>query len=95
MRLTHCIPATRLRPTYLLPLFQAIGVNRYALRCARYRPWQRPWLLVLHGFNDLRKLIFHIFQTKQLQPNEIVTACERTLLIHSLISPFYGSRKRI
>ena len=95
MRLTHRIPATRLRPAYLLPLFQAIGVNRYALRCARYRPWQRPWLLILHGLNDLRKLIIHILQTKQLQPNEIVTACERTLLIHSLISPFYSLGKRI
>ncbi len=90
MRLTHLISAQRLRPAYLLHLSQAIGVSRYPLRCVRYRPWQRPWMLVLHGLNDLRKLIAHIFQTRQLHPTDIVTACERTLLVHSFISPIYG-----
>lgn len=89
MRLIHRIPATRLRPAYLLQLFQSIGVNRCSLRCARYRPWQHPWMLILHGLNDLRKLLTHILQTRQLQPNDIVTDCERTLLIYSLISPIY------
>ena len=90
MRLTHLIPETRLRPTYLLHLFQCIGVSRYPLRCVRYPPWQRPWMLILHGLNDLRKLLAHILTTKQLSPTDTVTACERTLLVHSFISPIYG-----
>ena len=95
MRLTHLIPAARLRPAYLLHLSQCIGVSRYPLRCVRYRPWQRPWMLLLHGVNDLRKLLGHIVKTKQLYPQDIVTACERTLLIHSLISPFRDPADRL
>ena len=90
MRLTHLIPNARLRPAYLLHLFQCIGVSRYPLRCVRYRPWQRPWMIGLHSVNDLRKLLLHIVKTKQLWPLDIVTACERTLLIYSCISPIYG-----
>lgn len=87
MRLTHVIPAQRLRPSYLLSLFQSIGNSRYPLRRLRYRPWQQPGMLLLHGLNDLRKLLLHIVKTQQLYPQDIVTACERTLLVHSLISP--------
>lgn len=90
MRLIHLIPKSRLCPVYLLHLFQCIGVSRYPLRCIRYRPWQRPWMLAIHSLNDLRKLLTHIFKTKQLWPTDIVTACERTLLVHSFISPLYG-----
>lgn len=90
MRLIHLIPKSRLRPAYLLHLFQCVGVSRYPLRCIRYPSWQRPWMLLLHGLNDLRKLLTHIFKTKQLYPQDIVTACERTLLVHSFISPIYG-----
>lgn len=89
MQLTHIIPAARLRPAYLLNLFQCIGVSRYPLRCVRYPSWQRPWMLLIHGLNDLRKLITHILHSKQLYPTDIVTACERTLLVHSLLSPIY------
>lgn len=89
MRLTHLISANRLRPAYLLTLFQSIGISRYPLRCVRYRRWQRPWMLLLHSLNDLRKLLTHVFKTKQLYPTDIVTACERTLLVHSFISPVY------
>ncbi|MEA5462604.1 hormogonium polysaccharide biosynthesis glycosyltransferase HpsE [Leptothoe sp. PORK10 BA2] len=90
MQLTHVIPETRLRPAYLLHLFQSIGVSRYALRCVRYHPWRRPWMLLMHGVNDLRKLLVHIIKTKQLYPTDIVTACERTLLVHSFLSPIHG-----
>lgn len=90
MRLTHLIPNTRLRPTYLMHLFQCIGISRYPLRCIRYRAWQRPWMLTMHSLNDLHKLLTHIVRTKQLNPTDIVTACERTLLVHSLVSPLYG-----
>ena len=92
MRLIHLIPKNRLRPAYLLHLFRCIGVSRYRLRCVRYHPWQRPWMLIMHGVNDLRKLLIHILKTKQLYPTDVVTACERTLLIHSFISPIYGLR---
>lgn len=87
MHLTHIIPAARLRPAYLLHLFQCIGASRYRLRWMRYHPWQRPWMLLLHGLNDLRKLFAHILHSKQLRPTDIVTACERTLLVHSVLSP--------
>ena len=90
MQLTHLIPATRLRPGYLLYLFQGIGVSRYPLRCLHYHPWQRPWMISLHSINDLRKLLLHIFKTRQLWSLDIVTACERTLLLYSCLSPLYG-----
>ena len=89
MQLTHVIPQKRLCPSYLLPLFQCIGMSRYHLRRVRYPHWQRPWMLLLHGVNDLRKLLTHILKTKQFYPTDLVTACERTLLIHSFISPIY------
>ncbi|MEM9980349.1 MAG: hypothetical protein AAF808_22215, partial [Cyanobacteria bacterium P01_D01_bin.2] len=90
MQLTHLIPAHRLRPAYLLYLFQGIGVSRYPLRCLHYHPWQRPWMMSLHSINDLRKLLLHILKTRQLWSLDIVTACERTLLIYSFISPLYS-----
>ncbi|MEL6135823.1 MAG: hormogonium polysaccharide biosynthesis glycosyltransferase HpsE [Cyanobacteria bacterium J06628_6] len=95
MRLTHQIPPSRLTSAYLLHLFQQIGLSRYPLRRLRYRWWQRPVMLGLHCVNDLRKLLKHIVKTRQLIPRDVVTACERTLLIHSLISPFYAARTRV
>ena len=87
MVLTHKIPKARLQPSYLLNLFRCIGHSRFALRRSRYRPWQQPPMLLLHSLNDLRKLVRHIIHTRQLFPTDIVIACDRTLLVHSLISP--------
>mgnify|MGYP001800897068 CR=1 FL=1 len=87
MVLTHKIPKSRLQPSYLLNLFRCIGHSRFALRCSRYRHWQQPPMLMLHSHNDLRKLVRQIIYTRQLFHTDIVTACDRTLLIHSLISP--------
>ncbi len=95
MQLTHQIPASRLTPAYLIHLFQCIGLSRYPLRRLRYRPWQWPIMLGLHGLNDLRKILRHIIRTRQLIPQDVVTACERTLLLHSLLSPIYGMRSRL
>ncbi|MEO1590379.1 MAG: hormogonium polysaccharide biosynthesis glycosyltransferase HpsE [Cyanobacteria bacterium J06632_22] len=95
MRLTHQIPAARLAPAYLLNLFRCVGLSRYPLRQLRYRPWQRPVMLGLHGLNDLRKLLRHVIQTRQLAPTDVVTACERTLLVHSLMSPVHGLRSQL
>ena len=47
-------------------------------------------MMSLHSINDLRKLLLHIFKTRQLWSLDIVTACERPLLLYSCLSPLYG-----
>ncbi|MEM9907910.1 MAG: hormogonium polysaccharide biosynthesis glycosyltransferase HpsE [Cyanobacteria bacterium P01_D01_bin.44] len=91
MRLFHQISKARLERTYLLQLFQGIGLSRYPLRMVRYRRWQRPAMTLLYAFSDLRKLGLHLLKTQQIFRLDTITACERRLLISSLLSPIYHS----
>lgn len=87
MRIVHAIPRHRLEADYLLRLFQGIGLSRYPTRKIRYRPWQWPVMALLYLIGDAKKLISHLL--RHPHPKDIITRCQRTLLIHSLISPFH------
>lgn len=92
MRLFHHIPKARLERTYLLQLFHGIGLSRYPLRMLRYSRWQRPVMVLLYALSDLRKLGLHLLKTQTIYPLDTVAACERKLLISSLLSPIYPLR---
>lgn len=89
MRLSHIIPTERLERNYLLHLFWQIGLSRYPLRRIRYRQWQWPLMVILYFFNDLRKGLLHLLNRR---PYGTVRSCERSLLLGSLLSPFYHKR---
>jgi glycosyltransferase involved in cell wall biosynthesis len=89
MKLSHYIPAARLERPYLLHLFDRIGLSRYPLRMLRYPHWQRPGMVILYALSDLRKLVWYVWQTRQLLATDTVTACQRRLLLSSLVSPLY------
>lgn len=91
MRLSHIIPKERLERNYLLHLFWHIGLSRYPLRKIRYQWWQWPLMVILHFFNDLRKELLHLLTMKQ---SGTVESCEQSLLLGSLLSPFYYQRSQ-
>jgi glycosyltransferase involved in cell wall biosynthesis len=89
MHVYHKIPAWRLQREYLILLFRCVGLSRYHLRMLRTKPWQRPLASVAYFVNDLRKIIIHIFKYRGAINSDLITACERELLVSSFISPFY------
>jgi len=91
MRIYHHIPQWRLEREYLVKLFQGVGLSRHRIRMLRFPVWCRPFMLILYFTNDLRKLVIHFLRYQTSIKADFVVACERELLINSLISPFYSS----
>ena len=89
MKIQHHIPAERLQPAYLIKLCRSVGLNRFPLRMIRYRPWQRPFVLPLYMLSDLRRLVLYLIRHYRSLSQDVVCACELTLLLSSFISPFY------
>ncbi len=89
MKIAHHIPAERLQRAYLLKVCRSVGLNRFPLRMIRYRLWQRPFVLPLYLLNDLKRLVLYLVRHCKYLPEDIVCACEFTLLKNSLISPIY------
>ncbi|HEY9735299.1 MAG TPA: hormogonium polysaccharide biosynthesis glycosyltransferase HpsE [Trichocoleus sp.] len=86
MQIEHHVPRQRLQPDYLLRLFRGIGLGRYPTRKIRFRSWQWPLVVPLFFLSDLRKLLWHLGQHPTSR--DVVVACERTLLLYSLLSPW-------
>lgn len=89
MHIYHQIPAWRLQREYLILLFRCVGLSRYHLRMLRTKPWQRPLASLAYLMNDLRTIILHAFKYRGATNSDLIAACERELLVSSLISPFY------
>ncbi len=89
MQLRHQIPARRLEPTYLLPMFRSIGLSRMITRLAAVPTWKQPLLLFAYNLNDLRKLLHYWLLHRARLPHDVVAACEMELLLWSWLSPFY------
>ncbi|MEL6902117.1 MAG: hormogonium polysaccharide biosynthesis glycosyltransferase HpsE [Cyanobacteria bacterium J06606_4] len=89
MKLAHIIPKARLEPSYLLNLFWRIGLSRYPLRKIGYSAWQWPLIAGLHFLNDFKKLLLKLLKLRQWGT---VETCELSLLLGSLVSPFYHQR---
>lgn len=95
MRLYHRIPKNRLKRDYLLGLCRGIGLSRYRTRMLSLPSWQRPLWLWLYMVNDFRKVIRHLIRHGRAVWTDTVTACEMTLYLFSLISPFYIWQKSL
>lgn len=89
MRLYHRIPGTRLQRDYLIRLCRGIGLSRYHTRMLSCPTWQRPAWFLAYLSNDLRKLLRHLIKYRGLIKTDVVVACEMTLYVYSLLSPFY------
>lgn len=89
MHIEHYIPKTRLEKQYLQHFFRGIGLGRHHIRMLRYARWQRPLMFVFYLINDLRRLIFYRLKYRKNIDTDIVVVSEMTLLVSSLISPFY------
>lgn len=89
MRLFHRIPSSRLERAYLIRLFRGIGLSRYRTRMLSFPRWQRPLATLFYGGNDVYRILRHLIKYRQAVFTDIVTACEMTLYLYSLISPFY------
>ena len=93
MKLRHVIPKERLSRDYLLNLFWQIGLSRYSLRRIQYRQWQWPLVIPLYFLNDLKKACWYLSTKLLTKQFETVEACELSLLLGSLLSPFLHRRR--
>ena len=89
MHIYHQIPAWRLEREYLIILFRCVGLSRYHLRMLRTKPWLRPLASLAYLVNDLHRIILHILKYRSAIKTDLIAACEKELLVSSLISPFY------
>ncbi|NJL87630.1 MAG: glycosyltransferase family 2 protein [Leptolyngbyaceae cyanobacterium SM1_1_3] len=89
MRLYHRIPGSRLQRDYLIRLCRGIGLSRYHTRMLSCPTWQQPVWFFAYLSNDVRKLLKHLMKYRGTLKTDIVAACEMTLYVYSLLSPFY------
>ena len=89
MKVTHKIPAHRLKREYLIPFIGGIGLSRYVTRMVGVKSYLKPILLLAYLVNDLRKILFQLLKYGMSVKTDLVAACEMELYIKSLISPFY------
>ncbi|MEM8613691.1 MAG: hormogonium polysaccharide biosynthesis glycosyltransferase HpsE [Cyanobacteria bacterium P01_H01_bin.105] len=94
MVVTHQIPSQRLQQEYLVALFRCVGLSRFYIRWLGTQDWQRLFKAPAYVANDLRKLALHYLKNGLRQTSlDTVTACERSLLTSTLISPVFLLRK--
>ncbi|MBE9157598.1 glycosyltransferase family 2 protein [Nodosilinea sp. LEGE 06152] len=94
MRMQHQIPASRFERDYLLRLFRGIGLSRHHTRMLSVARWLGPLMTLLYMANDLRKIVRHLVRYRGEAIADTVAACELTLYVYSLLSPFYLARRR-
>ncbi len=85
----HKIPNSRLEKEYLLGLVRCVGLSRYRLRMMALQNWQKPLAFPAYLANDLRRLVLHMMQYRHEAVKDIAVACERELLVSSLVSPWF------
>ena len=74
---------------------RGIGLSRYRTRMLSTESWLRPLVLPLYIANDSRKIFRHCLRYRQDVIQDDVAACELTLYIASLISPFFMAQRSI
>ncbi|NJL45759.1 MAG: glycosyltransferase [Leptolyngbyaceae cyanobacterium SM2_3_12] len=95
MRLYHKIPGNRLKRDYLVRLCRGIGLSRHRTRMLSFPLWKRPLVTPLYWFNDGRKVLRHLLKYRTQVLTDTVTACEMTLYLYSLVSPFYMGQRQL
>ncbi|MFQ4138385.1 hormogonium polysaccharide biosynthesis glycosyltransferase HpsE [Nodosilinea sp. PGN35] len=93
MRMQHEIPASRFERDYLLRMFRSIGLSRHRTRMLSVPLWQRPLMAPAYLANDMRKILRHLVKHQGEVVSDTVTACEMTLYLYSLLSPFYITQR--
>ncbi len=93
MGMQHDIPASRFERGYLLKLFQGIGLSRHRTRMLSVTAWRRPLITPVYMANDLRKILRHLVRYRGQVVSDTVTACEMTMYVYSLVSPFYMAQR--
>ncbi len=93
MRMQHEIPASRFERDYLLRMFRSIGLSRHRTRMLSVPLWQRPLMAHAYLANDVRKIVRHLVKYQGGVVSDTVTACEMTLYLYSLVSPFYMAQR--
>jgi glycosyltransferase involved in cell wall biosynthesis len=89
MEITHKIPAGRLERNYLVACLRGIGLSRYVTRTIGTRGIKRYLLTLAYLGNDLKKIVWHLVKYGTEVKTDVVAASELSLLIGSLISPFF------
>jgi len=89
MRVSHKIPAWRLKREYLMRSFRCVGLSRHHLRMMPLSAWQRPLAMPLYAANDLRKLILCLIKYRGAIKTDLVAACEVELFSGSFLSPLF------
>lgn len=94
MVVTHQIPHQRLQQDYLVALMRCVGLSRFYIRWLGAKDWRRFFKVPAYIANDLRKLALHYLKNG-LRQNTLntVAACERSLLISTLVSPAFLLKK--
>jgi glycosyltransferase involved in cell wall biosynthesis len=95
MEIQHIIPSWRLEKNYLIPMMRGIGLSRHHLRMIVAKSWQKPFLSILYLLSDFRKIILYLIAHPTILESDIVGACEKEMLLSTLISPFYLWRLKI
>jgi glycosyltransferase involved in cell wall biosynthesis len=95
MQMHHKIPKNRLGRDYLIKLCRGIGLSRHRTRMLSFPYWQRPLVAPLYVFNDVRRVLRHLLKYRTAVVTDTVTACEMTMYLYSLISPFYIWQRRL
>lgn len=90
MEIYHKIPAQRLQREYLIKLMRGIGLSRYHTRMLSWKPWQKPFMLILYMINDIRKIVIHFVKYGTSYQTDPIYAAEKEFMINSLFSPFYS-----
>lgn len=93
MRMQHQIPASQFERDYLLRLFRGIGLSCHHTRMLSVAGWLWPLMTLLYMANDLRKIVRHLVRYRAEAIADTVTACELTLYVYSLVSPFYMAQR--
>jgi len=87
MHLDHKIPEERLEEESLNNLLEAVGASRYQTRMMRYKPWQRPLMLMAFWLNDLRRLVRLYYRYRHKLDDRFVQG--RIMLLKTMLAhPF-------
>jgi glycosyltransferase involved in cell wall biosynthesis len=89
LHIYHEVPAWRFERDYLLSLVRSIGLAQHHIRMTRAKAWQKPFILPVYLFNDIRKAITYFIKKRKEIATDVVAACEMERLTSGVISPFY------
>ncbi|BAY12819.1 hormogonium polysaccharide biosynthesis glycosyltransferase HpsE [Calothrix sp. NIES-2098] len=90
MQIQHLIPAWRMQKNYLVNIARIYGMSTYQLRLMTVKAdWQKPFLTIKIFLGALKRIIFHLLKYRSKVNSNLGIACEMSLYLGQIISPFY------